>query len=157
MLFRLGVATLLGGILGIDRDLHHKPAGVRVLALVCMGAAAISMVSIVAVSGTDKPPGDGVLRTIQGVLSGIGFLGAGVIMRATGKDEVHGLTTAASIWVASILGMICGLGQWQLSICAFVMAWVILVGGRWVEARVLRLSPPPTYSAVPVESNDNRK
>ena len=143
MFFRLGIATLLGGILGIDRDLHRKPAGVRVLALVCMGAAAISMVSIVVVAGTDKHPADGVLRTIQGVLSGIGFLGAGVIMRAQGKDEVHGLTTAASIWIAAILGMICGLGQWLLALCAFGLAWGILVGGRRIEIFVLKIAPQP--------------
>ena len=142
MIFRLGIATILGGILGIDRDLHRKPAGVRVLSLVCMGAAAISMVSVIAVSGSSLHPADGVLRTIQGVLSGIGFLGAGVIMRAQGKDEVHGLTTAASIWIAAILGMICGLGQWMLALCAFGLAWLILVGGRWVESQVLRIAPP---------------
>jgi putative Mg2+ transporter-C (MgtC) family protein len=148
MLFRLGIASVLGGVLGIDRDLHRKPAGVRVLALVCMGAAAISMVSVVAITGTDKPPGDGVLRTIQGVLSGIGFLGAGVIMRAQGKDEVHGITTAASIWVAAILGMICGLGQWMLGLCAFGSAWTILVGGRWLEFQILKISPPPFQPTV---------
>src|SRR5438132_1345609 len=99
MMLRMGMATLLGGILGIDRDLHHKPAGVRVLAMVCMSTAAIVMVSVVAISGIKNPPVDGILRTVQGVLSGIGFLGAGVIMRAQGRDEVHGMTTATSIWV----------------------------------------------------------
>ena len=150
MVFRLGVASILGGILGIDRDLHRKPAGVRVLALVCMGAAAISMVSIIATSGPDKPPGDGVLRTIQGVLSGIGFLGAGVIMRAQGKDEVHGITTAASIWIAAILGMVCGLGQWMLGLCAFGSAWIILVGGRWLETQILRIAPPPPEAVAEI-------
>ena len=143
VLMRLGIATLLGGILGIDRDLHRKPAGVRVLAMVCMGAAAITMVSVVAVSAETKTVVDGVLRTVQGVLAGIGFLGAGVIMRAQGKDEVHGLATAASIWVAAIMGMICGLGQWMLGLSTFGLAWVILQGGRWVEAVVLRYAPPP--------------
>jgi len=143
MIMRLGIATLLGGILGIDRDLHRKPAGVRVLALVSMGAAAISMVSVILMPGDETHPGDGVLRTVQGVLSGIGFLGAGVIMRAQGKDEIHGLTTAASIWVTAILGMICGLGQWRLALCAFGLAWGILLIGRWVEFHVLQLAPVP--------------
>ncbi len=142
MLFRIGIAAVMGGILGIDRDLHRKPAGVRVLALVCTGAAAIAMASVVAVSGSDLHPSAGVLPAIQGVLSGIGFLGAGVIMRAQGKDEVHGLTTAASVWVAAILGLICGLGQWMLALSAFGIAWAILVGGRQVEAHVLRYAPP---------------
>ena len=156
MLFRLGTATLLGGILGIDRDLHRKPAGVRVLALVCMGAAAISMVSVVAIAGSEKHPGDGVLRTIQGVLSGIGFLGAGVIMRAQGKDEIHGLTTAASIWVAAILGMICGLGQWMLAFCTFGLAWSILVAGRWVESQVLRIAPPSDRQSLDTVVIENK-
>ena len=154
IVFRLGLATLLGGVLGIDRDLHHKPAGIRVLSLVCMGAAAISMVSIIAINGTDKPPGDGVLRTIQGVLSGIGFLGAGVIMRAQGKDEVHGITTAASIWIAAILGMICGLGQLMLGFSAFGMAWTIMVIGRRAEVIVLRVAPPRT-PPPPVSNEDH--
>jgi putative Mg2+ transporter-C (MgtC) family protein len=147
MLSRLATATLLGGVLGIDRDLHRKPAGVRVLSMVCMAGAAITMVSIVAVSVEKKTVNDGVLRTVQGVLSGIGFLGAGVIMRAQGKEEVHGLATAASIWVAAILGMICGLGQWTLALCTFGMAWVILQGGRWVETQILRYAPPPDSSS----------
>ncbi len=156
MLLRLGIATLLGGILGIDRDLHRKPAGVRVLSMVCMGAAAITMVSVVAVSAEKKSVVDGVLRTVQGVLSGIGFLGAGVIMRAQGKDEVHGLATAASIWVAAILGMICGLGQWTLGLCAFGLAWIILQGGRWVEAVVLRYAPPPPPEAPHIVVVENK-
>ena len=143
MILRLGIATLLGAILGIDRDLHRKPAGIRVLALVSMGAAAISMVSVIVMPGDETHPGDGVLRTVQGVLSGIGFLGAGVIIRAQGKDEIHGLTTAASIWVTAILGMICGLGQWRLATCAFGLASGILLVGRWVEQQVLRFAPAP--------------
>ena len=79
--------------------------------MVSTGAAAIAMVSVVIMPGDETHPVDGVLRTVQGVLSGIGFLGAGVIMRAAGKEEVHGLTTAALIWIASILGLIFGLGQ----------------------------------------------
>jgi putative Mg2+ transporter-C (MgtC) family protein len=154
IVLRLGVATVLGAILGVDRDLHRKPAGVRVLSLVCMGASAITMVSVVSVTGKEQPVGDGVLRTIQGVLSGIGFLGAGVIMRAQGKDEVHGITTAASIWISSILGMICGLGHWVLGVCVFGLAWFILIVGRWLEGQILKLVPPPvppTPDPVPVE------
>ena len=142
MFMRLAIATCLGGILGIDRELHRKPAGVRVLALVSMASAAISLVSVVLMPGNETHPGDGVLRTVQGVLSGIGFLGAGVIVRAQGREDIHGLTTAASVWVSAILGMICGLGQWRLALCAFGLAWLILTGGRWVENQIIRLAPP---------------
>ncbi len=143
MLFRLGVATILGTILGIDRDMHRKPAGLRVLSMVCLGSCAIIMVSIATVNSLTGP-GEGLLRTVQGVLSGIGFLGAGVIMRTNGSDQVHGLTTAASIWISAILGMICGAGQWMLALCLFVFSWMILVFGRWVEYHVLALSQPAT-------------
>lgn len=156
MFFRLGTATFLGGCLGVDRDLHRKPAGIRVLALVSMGAAAISMVSAIAVSGEKGPLNDGVLRTIQGVLSGIGFLGAGVIMRAQGRDEVHGIVTAASIWVSAILGMICGIGNWQLALCTFLLAWTVLVCGRTIEKKVMQFAPPlsPEPPTNGVDSSD---
>lgn len=157
MLGRLIIATLLGGILGIDRDLHRKPAGIRVLSMVAMGCAAITMVSIVAVSAEKKTVVDGVLRTVQGVLSGIGFLGAGVIMRSQGREEVHGLATAASIWVSAIMGMICGLGQWTLALCTFALAWIILQGGRWLEAQVLRFAPPPAPDPPSIIMPDNKR
>jgi putative Mg2+ transporter-C (MgtC) family protein len=154
MLTRLGGATLLGAILGINRDLHRKPAGLRVLAMVCMGACAITMVSVISTSDPANLTDPGVLRTVQGVLSGIGFLGAGVIMRSQGKDEVHGLTTAASIWGSAILGMICGMGQWMLAGCVFVLAWLILTLGQAIENVVLRLAPVPQSSAK--ESADRK-
>lgn len=152
ILIRLGLATLLGAILGIDRDMHRKPAGLRVLSMVCLGSSAIIMTSITAVSAIAGPPGDGLLRTVQGVLSGIGFLGAGVIMRTQGTDQVHGLTTAAAIWISAILGMICGVGQWLLAACLFVFAWCILVFGRWIELKILKLSQVSFKDAVPSSS-----
>ena len=148
---RLGIAMLMGCVLGVDRDLHHKPAGLRVLALVSVGACVITMASVRSFEGYSQVPSNGVLPTIQGILSGIGFLGAGVILRAQGRDEVHGLTTAAAIWVSAILGMTCGLGQFALSTGAFIVSWFILVVGRYVEAKVLTLMPPP--ETRPTDSN----
>ena len=155
ILFRIAVATFLGGIIGIDRDLHRKPAGIRVMSLVSLGSAAITMVSVVAAAGSNHSPADpdGVFKAIQGVLSGIGFLGAGVIMRAQGRDEVHGLTTAASIWFSAILGMISGLGQWQLAVSTFLIALTILVVGRLIEKRVLDFAPEAESH---LENHDNR-
>jgi putative Mg2+ transporter-C (MgtC) family protein len=140
---RLGVAMMVGAILGVDRDLHRKPAGLRVLSLVSVGASAITMASIHSFASYEQLPPGGILPTIQGILSGIGFLGAGVILRTTGRDEVHGLTTAASIWVSAILGMTCGLGQFTLCAGAFLLSWTILVVGRYVEAKVLTVLPHP--------------
>lgn len=136
MLIRLGLATVLGAILGIDRDLHKKPAGLRVLAMVGLGACGIVMASI----SMEHSTSDGLLRTIQGVLTGIGFLGAGVIMHAQGKDEVHGLTTAATIWISAIVGLICGTGQTILAGSIFAIAWGLLIIGRWLERMIVSWS-----------------
>ncbi len=146
MIFRLGLSTLLGAVLGIDRDLHRKPAGLRVLAMVALGACGVIMASIT----FDHSTGDGLLRAVQGVLTGIGFLGAGVIMHAQGKDEVHGLTTAATIWISAIVGVICGAGQFLLAITVFAIAWFLLIGGRWIEWRIIRWTiahESPLYSS----------
>ncbi len=131
---RLGTAVLWGGILGINRDLHHKPAGVRVLSLVALGSATVTLVSItsmVSVVGPQMP--DAATRVVQGILSGIGFLGAGVIMRGSGPLEVHGLTTASSIWVAACLGIASGTGQWLVGTIAFALAMLILTVGERLE------------------------
>jgi putative Mg2+ transporter-C (MgtC) family protein len=133
ILIRLGLATLLGAVLGIDRDLHRKPAGLRVLAMVSLGACGVIMTSIMLKHSTS----DGLLRAVQGVLTGIGFLGAGVIMHAQGKDEVHGLTTAATIWISAIVGVIIGTGQFLLASCVFAIAWILLIGGRWIELGII--------------------
>jgi putative Mg2+ transporter-C (MgtC) family protein len=133
ILFRLGIATVLGAILGIDRDLHRKPAGLRVLAMVGLGTCGIILASIM----VDHTTSDGVTRTIQGVLTGIGFLGAGVILRTQGKDEVHGLTTASTIWISSIIGVLCGIGEIGLALSVFFIAWLLLLVGRWIEWKII--------------------
>lgn len=152
ILLRLGVATVLGMVLGIDRDIHHKPAGLRVLALVCLGAAAATMVSVMAVAHQGSSSHDGVLRTVQGILSGIGFLGAGVILHSKADDAVHGLTTAASVWIASIMGIVCGLGQWALATVSFVLTILVLLVGRRIEHLIIRWSMhrrPPDKTISP--------
>lgn len=154
-LLRLAAATLMGGILGIDRDLHRKPAGLRVLSMVAMGAAAVTLMSM-AYTHRDNArveavsvQHDAVLRTVQGILSGIGFLGAGVILRGQNRDEVHGMNTAASIWVVAMIGIGCGMGLWRLTVATFFVAWCILVIGRRLEAAIVRLSGQQTDQFLP--------
>src|SRR6516165_2903813 len=89
---RLGTATLVGVVLGLNRDLHGKVTGVRTLGLVCLGSA-LAVLSVHAVNGTDAS------RVIQGIVTGVGFLGAGVIVRNNKDRHVHGLTTAACVSV----------------------------------------------------------
>lgn len=138
ILLRLGAATCMCSILGIDRDIHHKPAGLRVLALVGLGSSAVTMASVLVLGDAHPTTRDGMLRTVQGILAGIGFLGAGVILRGRREDEVHGLTTAASVWVAAVLGIISGMGEWLLGCSTFLITMLILIIGRQIEYGIIR-------------------
>src|ERR1700682_2267796 len=106
IVLRLGAAMLIGAMLGLNRELHHKPTGVRTLGLVSLGSA----LAVLAVA--DAPQAD-VSRVIPGVITGPGFLGAGVILHRPTGGKVHGLTTAATIWVTACLGILCGLAAWR--------------------------------------------
>jgi putative Mg2+ transporter-C (MgtC) family protein len=109
---RLGGATLIGMAIGLNRDLHGKPTGVRTLGLVGLGAALVILASTDFLVTTPEANANPVSRAIQGVLTGIGFLGAGVIMQDQGSKRVQGLTTAALIWLTACMGIVCGLGAW---------------------------------------------
>lgn len=153
LLLRLGAAALAGAVIGVNRDLHHKPAGLRVMSLVALGAAVITIGSATIASEGAGGTHDAVLRTVQGILAGIGFLGAGVILRRQAADaqEVHGLTTASSIWVSCILGIVIGLGQWLLGAIGFAITLVVLIFGRRIEHALLergrvRDKKPPGHS-----------
>ena len=135
---RLVAAIVLGGALGLDRELKQKPAGIRTNALVALGAAAIVVMSLeFPVSGRSYNA-NALTRVIQGILTGIGFLGAGVIMRVDRQQKVHGLTTAASIWIVACLGIACGAGRWRVALLSFGMALAILVFGERLEHNIHR-------------------
>ena len=124
VLMRLIVATLLGGLVGMERQIHHKPAGLRTHILVSIGACMCMIVGI----SINKEFGDGIdpSRIAAQVVSGIGFLGAGTIMVT--KASVKGLTTAASIWATSALGLAIGNGMFfAASVAAVIMVTVLLV------------------------------
>jgi putative Mg2+ transporter-C (MgtC) family protein len=126
VILRLGAATLIGAAIGLNRDLHGKPIGVRTLGLVGLASA----IAVLAVA-----PGEGVrsidatARVIQGVLTGIGFLGAGVIVRRTVGKQVHGLTSAACAWTTACLGLVCGLAAWPIVVTGVVLVFVLLIFG----------------------------
>ena len=132
---RLTAAVLIGGAIGLDRELRHKPAGFRTHALVALGSAALTLTCI-QLSGPDDP--SGVLRVVQGIITGIGFLGAGVILHPANQGNVHGLTTAASIWVVAGLGIGCGGGLWGSTLSAWVLTLLVLGLGDRVEQLVNR-------------------
>ena len=133
VMLRLGTAAVLGGALGLNRYLHHKNIGVRTLGLVAIMSSAL-------VAGSfDVLGADGSARVIQGLITGIGFIGAGVIVREQGEHTVRGLTTAATVWVAAAIGALCGMGNWRiLTVSATLVAILLLDGGRlekWVVKR----------------------
>lgn len=134
MAARLGASVLVGGLVGLNRDLHHKPAGVRTHALVSLGAALV-VVAALPPDPADPHRYDALSRIVQGVLTGIGFLGAGVILRNPDKQHISGLTTAATIWLTALLGVACGIGQYlPVAIASVVAAIVLMFGGRFERA-----------------------
>jgi len=134
---RLLVATLIGSGIGLDREVRRKPAGMRTHALVSLGAALLTVV-VARVGPVNADHLAAVSRVIQGIIAGVGFLGGGAILKAE-HDTVHGLTTAASIWLVASLGMACGTGQWMAALIAWVFAMLILVVGGPVEGLVHRI------------------
>jgi putative Mg2+ transporter-C (MgtC) family protein len=150
IIVRLGVATIAGGLIGLNRDLLGKPIGLRTLALV--GLATALLVVLVHPDDAAKVS-DAASRVMQGIVTGIGFLGAGVIVHAERHFRVRGLTSAACTWLAACIGIVCGTGQWRLTIVALVITFaVLLFGGRiehWLHRKLggkdkTRESAPPT-------------
>jgi putative Mg2+ transporter-C (MgtC) family protein len=127
LVFRLLVAGLIGAALGRDRERLKKAAGLRTYVLVAVGSAAL--VGVPQHAGTGP---DGLSRVLQGLIAGIGFLGAGCIVKATGDEHVHGLTTAAGIWLTAAAGAAAGLGQIPAAVIVGGFGWFTLsVVHRW--------------------------
>jgi putative Mg2+ transporter-C (MgtC) family protein len=134
IVLRLGAGALAGVLIGLNRDLHGKPTGVRTLGVVGIGSA-------LAVLAVNQGTGPEVSRVIQGILTGIGFLGVGVIMHNQQGEQVHGLTTAACVWLTACLGVACGVGAWPLVLIAAPLVFVILVFGGRFEKMIHRRWP----------------
>ncbi|RPI48307.1 MAG: MgtC/SapB family protein, partial [Acidobacteria bacterium] len=118
---RLGAAVLVGALIGFDREVRNKPAGLRTMALVALGSAVFVLTALGGATA------DSTSRAIQGIVTGVGFLGAGTIIRGRTEESVRGLTTAASIWLASAIGIACGLALWPLVIAASALGLLVLV------------------------------
>ena len=154
IIVRLGVATLAGGLIGLNRDLHGKPIGLKTLSLVSLATA---MLLVMVHSDEARIVSDVGSRVIQGILTGIGFLGAGVIVHAGRHFRVRGLTSAACTWLAACIGIVCGLGQWRLVMVALVITFAVLTVGNRVEHWLHRRfggkdeTAPPPPAAFPDE------
>lgn len=118
---RLMLAALLGGLLGLERERQGKAAGVRTHMLVCLGAALFVLVPDVG-GALD----DAMSRVVQGVIAGVGFLGAGTILKGDASNQVKGLTTAAGIWLTAAIGVTIGLGHQATGLLCAGLALVIL-------------------------------
>ncbi len=125
IIIRLILAAICGVVLGFEREKLHKPAGIRTHALVTMGAALFTVLSITAFPGSDSS------RIAAGIVTGIGFLGAGTIFRS--KIRVVGLTTAANMWVAAAVGMALGSGMYVLGVIVTIISFIILQTKRVEE------------------------
>lgn len=129
---RLGAAMLIGCVIGYDREMHHKPTGIRTLGLVGMASA-------LAVLAVAKAPDADASRVIQGVMTGVGFLGAGVILHGPRDMQVQGLTTAAAIWITACFGVLCGLASWDIVLVAGALTLLLLyMGGKVDKALTAR-------------------
>lgn len=136
ILLRLGMAALAGGALGLNRDLHGKPVGVRTLSLVSLAAAMVMVLADPLRNGGFSDAGS---RVVQGILTGIGFLGAGVIFHAEGHFRVRGLTSAACTWLTACVGIVCGAGGWRIVTVALAITFIVLLIGGPVERRLHQL------------------
>ncbi len=134
IIVRLLIAAAVGGLLGWQREWSGKPAGLRTHMLVSLGAALFLLIPQQA--GMSLA---GLSRVIQGLVAGVGFLGAGAIIKMSGKERVKGLTTAADIWLTAALGMAAGLGRETSAILGAILAFAILTAlvplERWIGGR----------------------
>ena len=132
--FRLGAAALLGGLIGAEREYVGKAAGLRTHMTVALGCAAFVLIAIE--SGADNAD---LSRAIQGVAAGIGFIGAGAILKLQDQEDIQGLTTAATIWLTAAVGVAAGAGKIWLGVICVVCAGVILTimagVGRWLHKK----------------------
>ena len=143
-LVKILLAVVIGGVIGLERELHSKAAGLRTITLITVGATLFTLVS--AKIGDD--------RITANIVSGVGFLGAGVILFAEGK--LKGLTTAASIWAAAALGMAIGQGEYILSMAVTIVVVTVLVLFATLDRWVDRIGRETRTYEVAYAARDNK-
>jgi putative Mg2+ transporter-C (MgtC) family protein len=138
VVFRIAVALLIGGMIGLERSFHGRPAGFRTHSLVCIASALLMLVTVYQSEWMTAVPQDAIrtdpTRMAQGIMTGIGFLGAGVIFKE--GLTIRGLTTAASIWVTAAIGILVGIGFYLPALVGTVATILILSFFRVIEQRL---------------------
>jgi putative Mg2+ transporter-C (MgtC) family protein len=142
VLVRMILAAALGGVLGLERTKHGKAAGLRTHMLVALGAALFALVPEQA--GTKLAD---MSRVVQGIVTGIGFIGAGAILKQSEAHQVKGLTTAAGLWLTAALGLAAGMGRLMTAILGTVLAYIVLAYFQGVEEKFVGESATHNHSA----------
>ncbi|MEE9323017.1 MAG: MgtC/SapB family protein [Candidatus Aenigmarchaeota archaeon] len=130
MVIKLVLSAILGGLVGFEREVHRKPAGMRTHSLVCIGAALFTIMSVNIIGAEPS-------RVAAGIVTGIGFLGAGMIFKA--EDRVRGLTTAAELWVLAAIGLAIGIGYYFAALITTVIVIFILIPLKYVEKEARKI------------------
>jgi len=137
ILLKLMLAVALGGLVGLERETSHKPAGIRTNILICVGSAMMIILSGL-ILGENGERGTDLTRIAAGVITGIGFIGAGTIIQARGI--ILGLTTAATIWAVAVLGLVIGAGYYLVAVIFTAIIILTLVIFRYIEKHYLKRS-----------------
>lgn len=153
---RLGTALILGGALGLERERKNRPAGFRTMILISLGTAGFmiaghEVIKAAAVENGSSLAGADISRVLQGLIGGVGFLGAGAVLQ--NKKAVRGLTTAAAVWVTACVGAAAGFGLYSLAIVLSVMALFTLIVLEWVEEKYF----PDHHAESVADENGTRK
>lgn len=133
---RLVIATGLGLLIGFEREVEHRPAGIKTFGIVTMTSTLLMLLALRFGEACGLQDPSGPARVVAAVMTGIGFLGAGVIMQ-TGA-QIQGITTAALIWLMAAVGLCVGVGAYGFAICAVALAWAGLRLDPWVQRLVAR-------------------
>lgn len=143
IIIRVVAATIVGGIIGVEREISNHPAGFKTHALVCLGAAITSMIAeeMVCIYGVEGALNDAskvdVTRIASGVVSGIGFIGAGAIIKSK-EGGVTGITTAATVWLSGCIGLAIGMGNFRITVVSVAMILIITLWLNTVEKKIVR-------------------
>ena len=141
------LAVVLGAMIGLEREIRGKAAGLRTNVLICLGATVFTIISKYMGSGMNDSP----TRIAAQIVTGVGFLGAGAIIRDRGG--VHGLTTAATIWLVASVGTACGAGFYGLAVLSTIIAIVVLIGLAELEKPLGRFRKKQEQQNISNEDN----